>query len=246
MGASLLGLFVLGLCGITAGGARVMLDFRTVPGVRREAAVVALTVAIAAVVGYATHTTFASRYASAVLPLFLIVCAFGLTRIDSRTASALALAGFLVFGAVGSVHAAITERTQAGEVADVIKADVKPNDLVVICPDQLGPDLNRILPANLAQVVYPTFGDPRFVDWRDYEERNAAADPDKFADEVVRRADALGAQSVWLATNPEYKTFEGQCEALTSALATRIPHVTQEVDDDSDFFEHEALFRFQR
>ena len=246
MGSVLLMLFVLGLCGVAAGGTRVSLDFRSVPGVRREAAVVALTVAIASAVGYATHTTFASRYASAVLPLFVIVCAVGLTRIDSRTASALALAALLAFGVVGSVHAAITERTQAYDVSRAIIAEAHPNDLVVMCPDQIGPDLNRLLPSHIAQVVYPTFGDPRFVDWRDYEKRNAAADPAAFADEVVKRAETLGAPSVWLASSPDYKTLEGQCEALTAALGKRIPNATQVTKDDSAFFEHEALFRFQR
>src|SRR5205085_7398248 len=86
LGTALLMLFVVGLCGVAEGGTRVGLEFRTVPGVRREAAVVTLTVAIASVVGYATHTTFASRYAAAVLPLLLIVCAVGLTRIESSTA----------------------------------------------------------------------------------------------------------------------------------------------------------------
>jgi uncharacterized membrane protein len=246
MGMALLLLFVLGLCGVAAGGTRVSLDFKSVPGVRREAAIVALTIAIASVVGYATHTTFASRYASAVLPLFILVCAYGLTRIESRTAGAIALAGFLAFGVIGSVHSVITERTEAYEVSKAIKAGRQPNDLVVMCPDQIGPDLNRELPTDLAQVVYPTFGDPHFVDWRDYAKRNAAADPEAFADLVKQRADELGSQNVWFASSPDYKTLEGQCEALTDALAKRFPNFTQLLDDDSDFFEHEALFQFKR
>ena len=82
LGWALFGLFLLGLLATRLDDVRLVLDLRTVPQVRREAAVVGLTVAIAARAGFLTRTTFATRYAAVIFPLFLIVAAVGLTRLD--------------------------------------------------------------------------------------------------------------------------------------------------------------------
>ena len=69
-------------------------------------------------------------------------------------------------------------------------------------------------------MAYPTLGPPERVDWVDYEERNEAADPDAIAQEVLARA---GDQTIWLAWAGTYRTFEGQCEALNTALLQARP-----------------------
>ncbi len=146
---------------------------------------------------------------------------------------------------VGGLHNVTTERTQAGVINGAITAQAKPGDLVIMCPDQLGPAMHRLLPSTLRQVVYPTFADPDRVDWRDYESRNAAADPAAFAQRATDAAAASGASSVWLVASGSYKTLEGQCEALTNELQNRLGGGSVVVDEDAvNYFEHAALVRF--
>ena len=91
-------------------------------------------------------------------------------------------------GLVGGLRNATEQRTQAGQVAAVLTAEAQPGDLVVYCPDQLGPSVHRLAPGGLDEVTYPDLTSPAFVDWVDYQERLDAADPAAFADAVVARA----------------------------------------------------------
>ena len=100
--------------------------------------------------------------------------------------------GLLVLGLVGGLNNVVTDRTQAGEIAAAIKSNLQPGDVVVMCPDQLGPSTHRLLPASVEQFTYPAFGSPDRVDWRDYGARNANADPTAFAGGVVDRATRVG------------------------------------------------------
>jgi 4-amino-4-deoxy-L-arabinose transferase-like glycosyltransferase len=245
LGWGLLMLFLLGLFGRAVDRRRIEIDVRTQPQVRHEAAVIALTIAIATAVGYLSSTTFATRYAAAFYPLFMLIAAVGLCRFSGRVARDLVAAGFLVLGLIGGVNNAITDRTQAGDVAAAIRAGAQPGDVVVMCPDQLGPAMHRLLPDSLGltQLAYPTLGDPSFVDWREYAKRNAAADPAAIADEIVARAGK--AHSVWLVVSGTYKTLEGQCEALDNVLGSALPgRDTVVIENGNKFFEHESLVRY--
>ncbi|HEX2383790.1 MAG TPA: glycosyltransferase family 39 protein [Acidimicrobiales bacterium] len=245
LGGALLALFLLGLFATRIDDRRLVIDVRTLPQVRREAAVVGLTVAIACSAGYLTRTTFATRYTAVIFPLFFVVAAVGLTRLDMPIVRQVVVVALVALGLVGGVNNVVTDRTQAGDIAAAMSPELQRGDLVVMCPDQLGPSTHRVLPSSTAQVTYPTFGSPDRVDWRDYEERNAQADPKAFASGVVDRAHAAGAHSVWLVSSGSYKTLEGQCEALTTELGTLLGSGTLEVAENGDsFFEHAALVRF--
>jgi hypothetical protein len=132
-------------------------------------------------------------------------------------------------------------RTQAGEVADAIQADgAQAGDVVLYCPDQLGPAVDRLLPEDLVGLAYPTLDGPERVNWTDYAERNAGADPAQLANEVLDRAPDHRVYVVW---NDAYRTFEGQCEALLSALGGARPGRTL-VSLDGDFYEPSSLTVF--
>src|SRR3546814_19681440 len=107
----------------------------------------------------------------------------------------------------------------SSDLASEIAAEAGPADVVVVCPDQLGPSLDRALSGSVVEssiVPYPTAGDPRFVDWRDYEERNHPADPAPFAAAVLDPAGEVRAVGkVW---NGTYRTFEAHFEAIISHL----------------------------
>ena len=244
LGWTLAALFVVGLVARSIDQYRLEIDVRTVPLVRREAAVVGLTIAIATVAGYATRTTFATRYAAVLFPLFLLVAAVGLTRFAGVVARGAIAVSLLVLGLVGGVHNVVTDRTQIGKVATAIRAGAQPGDVVLICPDQLGPSVHRLLPPalGLIQLSYPTLGDPSLVDWRDYKNRNAAEDPVAIANTAIERGRA---HAVWLVDSSGYKTYEGQCEAVEGQLNAKLGGEQLLVIDDGDtFFEHASLLRF--
>jgi mannosyltransferase len=207
-------LALLALFAVRSSRAQVVLDLRTAPTVRCELAVVALTLGLGAVVGYITSATFQSRYAAVFAPLLLLAVAVGITRLPG--AARLVAGGtwvVLALGGLGWIN--YFQRTQAGEVAAEIAARANPGDVVVYCPDQLGPAYSREMPGGLVEMAYPTLGAPERVDWVDYAERNAAADPDQIAGEVRSRAAGKAIFVVWMSG---YRTFDEQCEDLLTAL----------------------------
>lgn len=220
---------------------------RPAVAIRGEAAVVAITLSLGAVAGLLTASTYASRYASVVLPLVVLVAARGLAVIPGRRAAVVVAAGIVALGAAGVVENIRPLRTQAGVLADRVAAGYADGDVVVTCPDQLGPALRRALDQEGLEeaplVVYPTLGDGRRVDWYDYEERNAAADPAEVAASVDALAPA-GAK-VWVAWNGAYRTFEGDCEAFLNALSVeRGAFRVVEEDGAGTYFEHAGLVVF--
>jgi mannosyltransferase len=242
LGIVLAVLVLLGLTGLARDGRHIELDLRTRPPVRWEALTVVLTLGLALAASYAATSTYATRYASVFFPILLLVSAAGLACFVGRAGRAVAYAAVIGLGLACSVVIAFSApRTQAGVIADAIVADAAPGDLVVVCPDQLGPATEHQLSDEDVEVVaYPTLGDARFVDWEDYGERNAAADPNAIAAEVDERAGPDAA--VWLVLSGDYRTFEGQCEALAASLSSLRPAGGPVVAEDGDeYFEHAGL-----
>jgi hypothetical protein len=109
-------------------------------------------------------------------------------------------------------------RTQAGEVARAL-GDAAPGDVVVFCPDQLGPSVARLVPPErrLDLVVYPDLRPADRVDWTDYEARMTSTPSAAVAADVLERAGAGSA--VWVVTGPGYRVPSTQrCESLVDAL----------------------------
>jgi mannosyltransferase len=101
----------------------------------------------------------------------------------------------------------------------------------VYCPDQLGPAYSREMPDDLVELSYPALTPPDRVDWVDYADRNAAADPAAIAAEINERAGNHAVFMVWMS---DYRTFGSQCEQLVSELGLSQPLVVQ---DDTRYFE---------
>jgi mannosyltransferase len=244
---------VLGLFGrISTDPHLVELDVRTTPTVRTEAVLIVLALGVGATVGWLGDTAFASRYAMVVLPLVVLVLTAGIVVVTHRSARAVLLALVLAAGVVASGHELTSNRTQSGEWATAIVADARPGDVVALCPDQLGPATERSLRQRLGEdlgglevVGVPALDDARFVDWVDYEERNAAADPNMVAAALTDLAGPDGA--VFVVWNPSYRTYEGLCEGLVEALGATYPAVTElVVAEPEDNFEHATVTWFRR
>jgi hypothetical protein len=238
----------VGLFGRRTAEDRVEVGAAPSPDVAGEASVVALTLVLGAVAGLLTDSTFAGRYAAVVFPLVAVLVGRGLAVLPGRLAPVLGVAGVLLLGAAGVAANVLDDRTQAGEIAEAIAAEAGPEDAVVACPDQLGPDLRRALDeeglADLPLLAYPTLDDGRFVDWYDYAERNDRFDPVAVAAEVLQRVPPSG--RIWAVTNGTYRTFEGDCEALAAALAAARPVAHELVGARiGEVFEPAALVVFE-
>ena len=150
----------------------------------------------------------------------------------------------VALGLLGGFRNFDDNRTQAHQVADVIRADAHPGDMVVYCPDQLGPAADRLLRHDhrLAQQTFPDRRRPGRIDWVDYADRVNAADPAKFASAVFREA---GNHTIWYVTSPGYHNLDGKCEAVERALAGARPRSqTRVVADPLTFFESEGLIEY--
>ena len=205
------------------------------PPARIVAAVSAGTFVLAVAVGTVTGSAFQPRYTAVIVPLVALLAGVGLARLNDVRLGTAALVFVVVLGLVGGVREARVQRTQGGAVASVIAAEAAPGDVVVYCPDQLGPATARHLPDGIRQEAFPLRGDPRFVDWVDYEDRNEDADPAAFATDVLRET---GGGRVWYVWAYGYRTYGTKCEALVDLLGgdgrTRTTVVARRSDVDED------------
>src|SRR5262249_24383933 len=83
----------------------------------------------------------------------------------------------------------LDDRTQARPVADEILFGAKPGDVVLYCPDQLGPSVSRLVGGkHLVQVTFPALDRPERVDWVGYKKRRERVDTNACAQPGLDRA----------------------------------------------------------
>jgi len=235
----------LGLFGRATDRIHVELDIRTRPLGRPLAVVVLATLTAAVIGGLATGSAFDSRYASVVfIPLILMV-SLGVTVFRDRHVRVGIVTIAVVLGLVASVSNVTTNRTQAGEVAAAIDASGAPGDVVVYCPDQLGPAVNRILPVGrYQQVAFPRGGGPEFIDWVDY----ASAVRNASSLDFARRVDEMASsgKQIFVVWAPAYEAFGAKCEQLVQTLQNNPRYRATGViaGDSKRFFQPMYLVRF--
>jgi mannosyltransferase len=171
------------------------------------------TLLLGTVASEVASSAFSPRYTTIAIAPLLIMAAAGFGAIPARGRTAgVAIVCVLGLAAAGRIPAQL--RTQAAQVASVLSA-AGPNDLVIFCPDQLGPAVHRLAPDAGTQVVYPTFGPSAMVDWVNYAKRNRDADPLAFAREALQRADG---HTIWLVYDVGYPTLAGGCSSLLTSF----------------------------
>lgn len=232
---------LLGLFARAVDGRFLRVDLRTERRYRPEAVVLGATLGVGSIISVVTSSAYASRYAAVVFPLFALLVAAGLSRFRSVPVLVVLTLVVAAGGVAGGVHNAITERTQLGSIAARIEAEGSDGDLVVYCPDQLGVAGTRELADRFEESVYPTGDRPGFVDWVDYAERNAEADPVEFARMILERAEG---RRIWLVWNPGYRTFEEQCDTLWTELATARVATDLVAANGGQWFENASLTMF--
>ncbi|MDQ6852734.1 MAG: glycosyltransferase family 39 protein [Actinomycetota bacterium] len=224
---------------------RIELDVRTRPGARTEALIWAATLVLGGVLAFLTRGTFAGRYASVLFPLFVLVVVYGITVFADKRVQAIILAVLVVFDLGSASRSVFDDRTQAAQVADVIKARARPGDVVLYCPDQLGPSVSRLLSGTrgLQQLTFPRGDRPQLVDWVDYKERRSRVNTNAFAQMVADRAGP--GQTIWYVVAVQYRGGnEGRCDAILGALTPLRGSSRQLVEADDNFPEFMALFEY--
>ena len=237
-------LLLLGALGVFGAGRdplRVELDLRGRPLGRRLAVVTFGTLLLGIVAGIVLHSGYAARYTAVALVPFVVLAASGTETLLDRRVFTGVVAAAAVLGVVTGTPYTLKTRTQARAVADALAAGVQGSDVVVYCPDQLGPGVTReFYGGDVRQTVFPTGARPRLVDWVDYAARNDAADPVAFADDVLREHPR---GTVWLVMSGGYRTYEDKCEELAERLrAVRAEHPV--IRSRSRYTERMSLVRF--
>jgi len=217
---------------------RIELDLHTQSAVRWEGAAALGILLLGLTASWAAGTAFEGRYASVVFPLFVLLVAFGVTTFADPRVQVGVLVVVVLLGFWGSARNIDELRTQAAASADIIRAEARPGDLVVYCPDQIGPDVSRLLEGqDVRQVTFPDLGRPERINWVDYRKRIAAADPNAFVKRVLAKA---GASTIYFVAAPGYNNVAGKCEAIAGALSASRP-ATVRVLPNADIFEPQGL-----
>jgi uncharacterized membrane protein len=241
VGAVILVLALLGAFGHAVSRRHIDLDLHGVRELRPEVAVLVLTALLGLGITYATWSAYATRYAAVFVPLILLLVAAGITRFVGRLALIGVYGVTLALLSMGGLFNITYERTQAKVIAPLVAERADPGDVVVTCPDQLGPSTIRAVGDDVVVVGYPTLESPALIDWTDYGDR-PAVDPDEYAAQVLELAgpdhDVL---MVWSTT---YITHSGTCEALLEAFGRQRPVETLINQDGSTYYEGATLSVF--
>jgi len=201
------------------------------------------TLVVAVAVGAVTGAAFDQRYIAVVFPLFIVLCALGVTTFASRTVTAGALCVACVAGLLSAQYWDSQPRTQAVQVAAVLGSEARPGDMVVYCPDQLGPAVSRLVDVpGLTQVTFPRMIGPQRVDWVNYLATIKGTNVEAFAREVVARLNS--GSTLWLVWRNGYQGFGASCGDLESWLAWYLPGGSTTVTAQSTYYESENLVAF--
>jgi mannosyltransferase len=237
----LVALVLLGLFAAGSDARHVEFDLATRPGVRLEAFIAFATLGTGLVIARISGTTFEGRYASVAFPLFLVVGAFGVAVFSDVRVRVGLLSVALVLGAWGGVSNAQRNRTQAYQLAPIIRDHGAPGDVVLFCPDAIGTDVVGRLRPDVHAVGFPNFTSPARIDWVDYGPRVDHTHPLQFADRVLALA---GNHTIWFVFTNNGTPADQKCGKIADVLSLHRPGRVGELEPDPYFFEHQGLYRY--
>lgn len=206
--------------------------------------ILAGTLVVAIALDAIAQAAFVARYASVVLPLFLVLVALGVTVIRNRRVVAVVASVACLAGLLSAWGTKDNKRTEATPVAAVLNVQAQPGDLVVYCPDQLAPAVNRLLKVpQVTQLTFPRALGPQRVDWVDYKQTVTKTDVGTFAKQMLSH---LGADhTLWLVWRDGYPGLSGTCGYLQSWLNMLRPSGETVVHATAGkYYEYENLVRY--
>jgi mannosyltransferase len=238
---SLYTLVLLGVFGESIDGHHVLVRLKA----RRESRPIAFvfmgTLMVAVACGAVAQAAFVGRYTAAVFPLFVLLGALGATVFADRRVLAAVLAWTTCAGLIVGIGADLTQRTEAGRIASVINKEASPNDLVLYCPDQLGPAASRLITAKVEQFTFPRGDSPQRINWVDYRQVIHAANVEQFAEQMLTLA---AGHDLWFVQNPNYPGTEHKCTRLMEWLSTKRNSQVWVAANQGTYSEYASLTRF--
>lgn len=147
-----------------------------------------------------------------VLPLLILVFSgrcMALWRSAGKSAALPVAAGILAMSVITSAYDLYilreTRRTNAVEVADLVKRSLRASDLLLVTPEWYAPSFDHYFPPTVEQIDYPHDGRVRIVSFSDVWKR--AIDPAPFAKTSSRVTQAKrDGRRVWLVLSIKYLT----------------------------------------
>ena len=225
-------------------GPAIVIELRPRPGMAPLVLMALGTLAIAVVLGAVAHSAFVARYTAVVLPLFLLVVAGGIAVIPGRRFRVGCIAVLCIAGLLTGYGENKQQRTQAAHVAAVLNAQAQPGDVVVYCPDQLGPAVDRLITVpRVIQLTFPRAIGPQRVNWVDYRKVIVGTDVEIFAQEALSRLAA--GHTLWLVWRDGYPGLGGDCGYLKKWFDLFQPNGATVVQQNSRvYYEYENLVRY--
>lgn len=204
------------------------------------------TLLVALGICMATGGAVVGRYTAVVVPLVLLLLAFGIRTLPPASGFGV-LSAVVVLGLLGSLTIATTPHSHAGRVADVINAEGKAGDLIVYCPDQLAPGVEAELTVTgLDRITLPAQRDPAVVDWTDYEAQIDELKPRVMAEGIADYVRSVPDATVWFVSGAGYRTHTQICPALHNRLVAELGVPGQVLAREGRGYEKAALERFPR
>ncbi|MFP5317873.1 MAG: glycosyltransferase family 39 protein [Acidimicrobiia bacterium] len=243
LGLAFFALLALALTARPVDGRHLLVDLRPHPPGSILASVAFGALVLAIIATKLSGSAFAVRYAAVLYPLFILTVALGVDVFTDRRVHATILAVLVTVGFWADVPNVVGNRTNAGRVASELNELGRPGDLVVYCPDQLGPSVSRLVEnPELVQFGFPRQNPPHLVDWVDYERVNKSASTSAFARMLDERAGP--ANNVWIVWAPGYKTYGTKCQNLIERLGEARPDYDRVVTISTRYFERPGLVQF--
>ena len=198
-------------------GPAVLIELSPRPGMAPMVGIAVATLIVAVALGALANAAFVARYTAVVLPLFLLVMSVGVAVIPGRRFRVGCVAVLVLAGSLTGRAENAQQRTQAARIATVLNAQAQPGDLVVYCPDQLGPATDRLLRVpGLQEITFPRGIGPQRIDWVDYRRVIGSTNVSQFVQDTLGRVSAN--HTVWLLWRDGYPSLGGDCGYVKSWL----------------------------
>lgn len=242
LGLTLFTLLLLGLYGRSIAGRQVLVELHVRRRVKPLAFVFFGTLIVAVLFGVIAQAAFVGRYTAMVFPLFILIISVGASVFADRRVLAVILAWCCLCGIVVGIDSNTSPRTEAVKVAAVINQVASPGDLVVYCPDQLGPDASRLIHVPVQQATFPRETPPERVNWVDYRKTIEQTNAQQFASDMIARA---AGHDLWFVWRDGYPGLDGKCGKVFTWLQDLRSNGQELVHNQpTTYYEHEALVRF--
>ena len=188
------------------------------------------------------QAAFVGRYTAVVFPFFILMIGVGATVFADRRVIAVVLAWCCLCGIVVGIDSNTSPRTEAVKVAAVINQVASPGDLVVYCPDQLGPDASRLIHVPVQQATFPRETSARTGQLGRLPQDDRA---DKCPAVRVGHDRSSRGHDLWFVWRDGYPGLDGKCGKVFTWLQDLRSNGQELVHNQpTTYYEHEALVRF--